>query len=80
MYDFPPHTGYGRVWTEVLPKLGELAEIVTADQQPDVWIADGHSGDPGVEGPVVVCVYEVNWGRPEFDRSTARDSWTPSHP
>jgi glycosyltransferase involved in cell wall biosynthesis len=71
MYDFPPHTGYGRVWTEVLPKLGELAEIVTADQQPDVWIADGHSGDPGVEGPVVACVYEVNWGTPEFDREHA---------
>ena len=67
MFDLPPHTGYGRVWTEALPKLGELADLVTGDQQPQVWLIDGHGGDPGVEGPVVACIYEVNWGKPEFD-------------
>lgn len=36
-----------------------------------MWIMDGHYGDPGVEGPVVMCVYEVNWGVPEFDK----DHW-----
>jgi glycosyltransferase involved in cell wall biosynthesis len=71
MFDFPPHTGYGRVWTEALPRLAELAELVTGDMGPEVWIIDGHSGDPGVEGPVVACVFEVGWGTPEPDREHA---------
>src|SRR5271157_78502 len=71
MFDLPRHTGYGRVWTEALPRLAEVAELVTGDMGPDVWIIDGHGGDPGVEGPLVACVYEVNWGTPEFDREHA---------
>jgi glycosyltransferase involved in cell wall biosynthesis len=71
MFEIPPNTGHGRVWNEVLTELGQRAELVVDGERPDVWIIDGHHGDPGVDGPVVAVVYEVNWGTPEFDREHA---------
>jgi len=71
MYELPHHTGHGRVWTETLPRLGQLANVVIGDLAPSVWIMDGHNGDPDVRGPVVIVVYEVNWGTPEFDKDHA---------
>jgi glycosyltransferase involved in cell wall biosynthesis len=32
---------------------------------------DGHGGDPDVDGPVVISLYEINWGKPEFDQEHA---------
>src|ERR1017187_1510916 len=71
MYELPRHTGHGRVWTETLPRLGQLADVVVGDLAPDVWIMDGHNGDPDVQGPVVMVIYEVNWGTPDFDKDHA---------
>jgi glycosyltransferase involved in cell wall biosynthesis len=71
MLDLPPRTGYGRVWNSALPRLADVLDLVVDDPRPDVWFFDGHGGDPGVEGPVVIHLYEVNWGRPEFDREHA---------
>jgi len=71
MYELPRHTGHGRVWTETLPRLGRLADVVVDDPAPSVWIMNGHNGDPDVRGPVVMVVYEVNWGTPEFDKDHA---------
>jgi hypothetical protein len=48
--------------------LASIADLVAEDEQPDVWLFDGHGGDPGVCGPVVVSRAEVNWGRREFGR------------
>ena len=71
MLDLPPNTGYGRVWNSVLPRLATMVDLVVEDPRPDVWLLDGHGGDPGVDGPVVISLFEVNWGRPEFDREHA---------
>jgi hypothetical protein len=68
MLDLPPPTGYGRAWNSALPRLASIADLVAEDEQPDVWLFDGHGGDPGVCGPVVVSLAEVNWGRREFGR------------
>ncbi len=76
MYELPRHTGHGRVWTETLPRLGQLANVVVGDLAPSVWIMDGHNGDPDVRGPVVMVVYEVNWGT--ATKTMHRDSWTGS--
>jgi glycosyltransferase involved in cell wall biosynthesis len=68
LLDLPPNTGVGRVWSSALPRLASIVDLVEDDPRPDVWLLDGHAGDPGVEGPVVVSLFEVNWGRPELDR------------
>jgi hypothetical protein len=68
MLDLPPHTGYGRVWNSALPRLASIVDLVVEDERPDVWLFDGHGGDPGVCGPVVICLAEVNWGKTGFDR------------
>ncbi len=71
MLDLPERTGYGRVWNSVLPALASIVDLVVDEPRPDVWLFDGHAGDPGVDGPVLVSLYEVNWGKPEFDREHA---------
>jgi glycosyltransferase involved in cell wall biosynthesis len=75
MFELPAHTGHGRVWTEVLPHLETRVEVVIGDLYPDVWLIDGHNGDPGLPGdvPVVSCVYEIGWGVPELDRDHDAD-------
>lgn len=67
MLDLPERTGYGRVWNSALPELASIVDLLVDDPRPDVWLLDGHGGDPGVDGPVVISLYEVNWGKPEFD-------------
>ena len=71
MLDLPERTGYGRVWNSALPELASIVDLVVDDPRPDVWLFDGHTGDPGVDGPVVISLYEVNWGKPDFDREHA---------
>lgn len=68
MLALPPQTGYGRVWSSVLPRLSTIVDLVLDDPRPDVWLLDGHAGNPVVEGPVVISLHEINWGKPEFDR------------
>jgi glycosyltransferase involved in cell wall biosynthesis len=75
-WQYPPQSGHGRVWGNVMTRLGERVDFavrgldasLTRPSTPDVWLADGHRGDPSVKGPVVAFVHEVGWGTPELDR------------
>ena len=44
-----------------------MATLAVGDVDPDVWLIDGHNGDPGYAGPLISVVYEVGWGKPELD-------------
>jgi len=63
-----PHSGHGRVWSEVLHRLSQMTDLVVGtDKTADVWLDNGHDPDPEIDGPVVACAYEVSWGTPELD-------------
>ena len=59
MLDLPARTGYGRVWNSALPELAGIVDVVSDEPHPDVWLLDGHAGDPGVQGPVVISLFET---------------------
>lgn len=67
MFELPAHSGHGRVWLQTLERLRTRAEITIGRLDPDVWLIDGHNGDPGLPGRVLSCVYEIGWGTPELD-------------
>jgi len=79
LWQYPANTGHGRVWSSILGHLRDLVRFevleATASQPihapPDVWLFDGHAGDPKVGGPAVAFVHEVGWGTPELDEHHA---------
>src|SRR5438477_1326764 len=78
-WQHPPASGHGRVWCSVLAHLDVRVDFAVRaagaqlppEPSPDVWLADGHRGDPQVRGPVVAFVHEVGWGTPEQDQYLA---------
>ena len=63
-----PSTGHGRVWAATLAALPDCVRLVPVAPRKargrgrvDVWLADGHAGDPQVDVPVVAVVHEVGW-------------------
>jgi glycosyltransferase involved in cell wall biosynthesis len=70
-----PHSGHGRVWTEVLDRLSRMTDLVVGtNETADVWLDNGHEPDPEIAGPVVACAYEVSWGTPELDAEFPPDT------
>ena len=67
MFELPPKSGHGRVWTRTLEQLDQMAVLASGRVDPDVWLVDGHDGDPGCAGPLISVVYEVGWGKPDLD-------------
>jgi glycosyltransferase involved in cell wall biosynthesis len=73
--ELSPHTGHGRVWTEVLARIRTMADLVVGtDQRADVWLDNGHDPTPEITGPIVACAYEVSWGTPELDADFPPDT------
>ena len=65
-------SGYGRMWTSVLPELRPLVNVSVWDKPwqsrfrppPDVWLHDGHGGPLGVPEPSVCHLQEAPWRHP----------------
>jgi glycosyltransferase involved in cell wall biosynthesis len=74
-----PHSGHGRVWSNVLRELSEHADVVA--RQPgrrrfgsrgvDVWVVDGHDEGCDTAEPQVALVHEAGWFEPDTMRTVA---------
>ena len=82
--------GHGRVWLELLKRLSKQVDLRFAEpsylthrrpstsRRPDVWLVNGHSPPPAVDGPAVVVFHEVSWHVPQL-REQLLASWAELH-
>jgi glycosyltransferase involved in cell wall biosynthesis len=69
---YPPSGGAGKMWREVLGRLGESCDVVFVGRPgtdrvrrtPDVWLSDGHQGPLPVREPSVIQLQEATWNDP----------------
>jgi glycosyltransferase involved in cell wall biosynthesis len=63
-----PLSGHGRVWHALLHELASQVHLHTdpGRRRPDVWLLDGHSGQPVPDDrPAIAVVHEASWHIPE---------------
>jgi glycosyltransferase involved in cell wall biosynthesis len=81
--------GHGRLWVEVLKRLSRRVQLdlieprylprhLTARRRPDVWLINGHSPPPDVDGPAVAVFHEISWHRPDL-REQLLPEWAEAH-